>query len=62
LEEKFAHLDHTIEELNDVIFRQSSRIDELEKIIKDVAGQLRQVNEQQDQDGGSIINDRPPHY
>jgi len=30
LEEKFAFLDHTIEELNNVIFRQTQKIDELE--------------------------------
>ena len=28
LEEKFAHLDHSIEALNNVIFRQTQKIDE----------------------------------
>ncbi|HAO90281.1 MAG TPA: hypothetical protein DCQ61_02500, partial [Gammaproteobacteria bacterium] len=34
LEEKFAFLDHTIEELNKVVFRQMQKIDELEEMIK----------------------------
>ena len=35
LEEKFAHLDRIIDELNNVIYRQSNRIDELEQKIKE---------------------------
>lgn len=62
LEEKFAHLDHTIEELSTIIFRQSNKIDELEKIVNGLVSQLGQVNEKQSQDDGTLIDDRPPHY
>jgi len=62
LEEKLAHLDHTVEELNNVIFRQMQKIDELEEMLKHLSSQIRQMNDKQDGGGGEVINDRPPHY
>ncbi|MFP6776701.1 MAG: SlyX family protein [PS1 clade bacterium] len=62
LEEKFAHLENTIEELNDVVFRQSNKIDGLEKIVKSLSLQISQDNGKQEDIGGTVIDDRPPHY
>ena len=62
LEEKFAFLDHTIEELNNVIFRQTQKIDELEIMLKHLSSQIRQMNSQKDTGDSEVINDRPPHY
>jgi len=62
LEEKFAFLDHTIEELNNVIFRQTQKIDELETMLKHLSSQIRQMNSQKDTGDSEVINDRPPHY
>jgi len=62
LEEKFAFLDHTIEELNNVIFRQTQKIDELEAMLKHLSSQIRQMNSQKDTGDSEVINDRPPHY
>jgi len=62
LEEKFAFLDHTIEELNNVIFRQTKKIDELEVMLKHLSSQIRQMNSQKDTGDSEVINDRPPHY
>jgi len=62
LEEKFAFLDHTIEELNNVIFRQTQKIDELEVMLKHLSSQIRQMNSQKDTGDSEVINDRPPHY
>ncbi|MBT4316315.1 MAG: SlyX family protein [Candidatus Thioglobus sp.] len=62
LEEKFAFLDHTIEELNNVVFRQTQKIDELETMLKHLSSQIRQMNNQKDTGDSEVINDRPPHY
>ena len=61
LEEKIAYLDHTIEELNKVVFRQMQKIDELEEMIKHLSTQIEQLKD--DSKGGAqVANDRPPHY
>jgi len=60
--EKFAHLEHTVEELNNVIFRQTQKIDELEEMLKHLSSQIRQMNDKQDGGDNEVINDRPPHY
>ena len=62
LEEKFAFLDHTIEEINNVVFRQTQKIDELETMLKHLSSQIRQMNNQKDTGDSEVINDRPPHY
>ncbi|RUM82563.1 MAG: hypothetical protein DSZ16_02105 [Candidatus Thioglobus sp.] len=61
LEEKFAFLDHTIEELNKVVFRQMQKIDELEEMIKHLSGKIDQLRDNSES-GAQITNDRPPHY
>ena len=61
LEEKITYLDHTIEELNKVVFRQMQKIDELEEMIKHLSTQIEQLKD--DSKGGTqVVNDRPPHY
>ena len=61
LEEKIAYLDHTIEELNKVVFRQMQKIDELEEMIKHLSEIMDQIKDNSES-GAQIINDRPPHY
>jgi len=61
LEEKFAHLDHSIEALNNVIFRQTQKIDELEEMIKHLSTQLELLRD--NAKGAEVVNnERPPHY
>ncbi len=61
LEEKFAHLDHSIEALNNVIFRQTQKIDELEEMIKHLSTQLELLRD--NTKGAEVVsNERPPHY
>tara|TARA_B100001079_G_C16304059_1_gene466877 strand:- start:5 stop:214 length:210 start_codon:yes stop_codon:yes gene_type:complete len=62
LEEKFAHLDHLVEDLNNVIFRQMQKIGELEEMIKHLSGQLKQINDKQGAETTQAIDERPPHY
>ena len=61
LEEKFAFLDHTIEELNNVVFRQTQRIDELEEMIKHLSAQIEQLKDTPE-GGRQVADERPPHY
>ena len=61
LEEKISYLDHTIEELNKVVFRQMQKIDELEEMIKHLSGKIDQLRDNSES-GAQITNDRPPHY
>lgn len=61
LEEKFAFLDHTIEELNNVVFRQMQKIDELEEMIKHLSTQIEQLKDNPE-DSAKVANKRPPHY
>jgi uncharacterized coiled-coil protein SlyX len=61
LEEKLTHFEHTIEALNNVVFRQTQKIDELEAILKHLSAQIRQSNDAQDNQ--NITTDDPPqHY
>jgi len=50
------------EELNNVVFRQTQKIDELETMLKHLSSQIRQMNNQKDTGDSEVINDRPPHY
>jgi SlyX protein len=61
LEEKIAYLDHTIDELNKVVFRQMQKIDELEEMIKHLSEIMDQIKDNS-ASGAQITNNRPPHY
>ncbi|MCS5591616.1 MAG: SlyX family protein [Gammaproteobacteria bacterium] len=61
LEEKIAHLQHMLDELNMVVFRQSETIDKLSKRVKEL--NEKAASSDGTQAGQNIINDdRPPHY
>ena len=58
IEIKLAHQEDLVESLNDVVYQQSKRIDQLEALVNKMAEHIR--NSQQS--GQSPTNDRPPHY
>jgi SlyX protein len=61
LEEKIAHLQHMLDELNMVIFRQGEKIDKLHKRVQELNEKV--ANSKDVQSGQDIISDdRPPHY
>ncbi|MGE4594819.1 MAG: SlyX family protein [Gammaproteobacteria bacterium] len=61
LEEKIAHLQHMLDELNMVVFRQSETIDKLSKHVKELNEKV--ANSDGTQAAQDIISDdRPPHY
>ena len=59
IEIKLAHMEDLVESLNDVVYQQSKRIDQLEALVNKMAEHIR--NSQQSA-GQGIVNERPPHY
>jgi len=61
LEEKIAHIQHMLDDLNMVVFRQGETIENLNNQIKELKEKLEILkNPQSSQE---VINDdKPPHY
>ena len=61
LEEKIAHIQHTLDDLNMIVFRQGETIENLNNHIKELKEKLE--NLKSPQSGQEVINDdKPPHY
>ena len=61
LEEKIAHIQHVLDDLNMVVFRQGETIENLNNQIKELKEKLE--NLKSPQSGQEVINDdKPPHY
>jgi len=60
IETKVAYQEHTISELNDVIYRQQQQIDQLERICKALTDRMQDMAESVGSDKGG--HERPPHY
>ena len=61
LEEKIAHIQHTLDDLNMVVFRQGETIENLSNHIKELKEKLE--NLKSPQSSQVLINDdKPPHY
>jgi len=58
IEENLIHLEKQFDELNQVIYKQSLRIDELEKSVSSLNDKLDQS---QSVDSNNLL-ERPPHY
>jgi len=58
IEIKLAHQEDLVESLNDIVYQQSKRIDQLEALVNKMAEHIR--NSQQA--GQGPVNERPPHY
>ena len=61
LEEKIAHIQHMLDDLNMVVFRQGTTIENLNNQIKELKEKMEILkNPQSSQE---VINDdKPPHY
>ena len=61
LEEKIAHIQHMLDDLNMVVFRQGETIENLNNQIKELKEKMESLkNPQSSQE---VINDdKPPHY
>ncbi|HEY0490778.1 MAG TPA: SlyX family protein [Telluria sp.] len=58
IEIKLAHQEDLVESLNQVVYQQSRRIDQLEAMVTGLAEHIRT----RAQPDGMPANDRPPHY
>ena len=60
LEEKIAHIQHMLDDLNMVVFRQGETIENLYNQIKELKEKMEIKSPQSSQE---VINDdKPPHY
>jgi len=61
LEEKIAHIQHMLDDLNMVVFRQGETIENLNSQIEELKEKLESLKSPQSSQ--EIINDdKPPHY
>ena len=61
MEDRLAHLERTVEELNVVVTRQQGEIDVLTRRVQMLM--KREAEREADGGGGVILGDeRPPHY
>lgn len=59
IEIKLAHQEDLVESLNDVVYQQSKRIDQLEDIVGALAEHIRNAAQAAP---GSAAQEIPPHY
>ena len=61
LEEKIAHIQHMLDDLNMVVFRQGETIENLNNQIKELKEKMEILKKPQSSQ--EVINDdKPPHY
>lgn len=58
IEIKLAHQEDLVETLNQTIYQQGRRIDQLEAMLAKLADHVRNLQEA----GQQPVNERPPHY
>jgi SlyX protein len=58
IEIKLAHQEDMVEELNQVVYQQSRRIDQLEAMVSQLGEHIRNSA----QSGTNPVNEPPPHY
>ena len=61
LEEKIAHLQNMLDDLNMVVFRQGKLIDKLNLETKELKTKLQDLNSPHS-DQMVVNDDKPPHY
>jgi SlyX protein len=61
LEERIAHLTRTVDDLSDVVARQSGEIDRLQRQVRVLTERAAEADEAQ---GGTVTltDQRPPHW
>ncbi|MGB3624156.1 SlyX family protein [Ketobacter sp. MCCC 1A13808] len=59
IQTRLAFQDDTIQELNDVIYRQQQQIDKLEKTVHLLLGKVQDLMSSSSEE---IIDEKPPHY
>lgn len=60
IEIKLARQEDLVETLNQMVYQQQKKIDQLEGLCSALARQFKDVDH--DSAGGSLAHERPPHY
>ncbi len=60
IEVKIAHMEHSLSELSDVLYRQQQLLDRLEKGLEKLAENLALAGDSPAQT--DVADDKPPHY
>ncbi len=60
IETKLAYQEDTVQQLNDVVFAQQKKIDQLELLCQHLLDRLKDLSEQQS--GNVTFIEKPPHY
>ncbi len=58
IEIKLAHQEDLVETLNQTVYQQGRKIDQLEAMVAKLAEHVRTLQER----GQGPVNERPPHY
>jgi SlyX protein len=58
IEIKLAHQEDMVEELNQALYQQGRKIDQLEAMVSKLADHIRTSS----QNSGGPVNEPPPHY
>jgi SlyX protein len=58
IEIKIAHQEDLVETLNQTVYQQARRIDQLEAMLSKLAQHVRNLQDA----GQQPLNERPPHY
>ena len=58
IEIKLAHQENLVESLNQTVYEQGRRIDQLEAMVAKLAEHLRTLRDA----GQAAVNEKPPHY
>jgi len=59
IEIKLAQQEDLVESLNQMVYQQGRRIDQLEKMLHKLGEHVRDGAQQAN---GGVVNERPPHY
>ncbi len=60
LETKIAYQEHTLQELNDIVYRQQQQIDKVEIMCQHLMDRIQTLSDPGS--GEQPTNERPPHY
>lgn len=62
LESKFAHLELTVEALNQVVYTQAKELDIAQAQISNLQGRLKEMSQAAQAEPHAAEDERPPHY
>ena len=62
IETKLMHMEDTVQSLNNTVYLQQQKLDQLQGICESLVGHLRELSESVREGGVGGGNERPPHY